>query len=118
MSVAMILILVIAMARSGAGQVGLSGEAVSAGPTAAGTAAPGVRNQLIIDSQEGRRGRVESGLSMHYNRVDGLYVQLGLDTDWKRPALLRFFARGGYAFKGEAWRYEVGLERWIPLGPA
>jgi len=123
MIAATILVQIGAMAGSGFGQVGLSEKAAFAGLTAPGmtawgTMSPGVRNQLIIDSQEGRRGRVESGLSMHYNRVDGLYVQLGLDTDWKRPALLRFFARGGYAFKGEAWRYEVGLERWIPLGPA
>ena len=118
MSVAMTLVLVIAIARMGFGQGGLSGEVTSVGLTAPGSTAPGIRNQLIIDSQEGRQGRMESGLSMHYNRVDGLYVQLGLDTDWKRPALLRFFARGGYAFKGEAWRYEVGLERWIQLGPA
>jgi outer membrane protein assembly factor BamA len=117
MGAAVILILVIAMGRSGYGQVGLSEGTASPGRVPPGADAPGVRHQLIIDSQEGRRGRMESGLSMHYNRVDGLYVQLGLDTDWKRPALLRFFARGGYAFKGEAWRYEVGLERWFHLGP-
>jgi hypothetical protein len=76
------------------------------------------RNQLVIDSQEGRRGRLESGLDIHYNRVDGLYVQLGVDTNWKPPALLRFFAHGGYAFQGKAWRYEIGLERWLQLGPA
>jgi len=119
---AIALVLVAAMVGSGFAQTGLSREGAfpglaMPGISAPGGTAPGIRHQLIIDSQEGRSGRVESGLSMLYNRVDGLYIQLGVDTNWKRPALLRFFARGGYAFKGEAWRYEVGLERSIPLGP-
>jgi hypothetical protein len=132
MTAAMILILVTAVVRSGFGQGGSPGKETVTGLTAPermlpgrtssgskdpGAPAPRARNQLIIDSQEGRRGRLESGVSMHYNRVDGLYLQLGLDTDWKRPALLRLFARGGYAFKGEAWRYEIGLERWLQMGP-
>ena len=49
-------------------------------------------NSLIIDAQEGRRGEVETGLSMHYNRVDGLFLQLGMDSKWRRPAKLRMFA--------------------------
>ena len=124
---AMVLVLLFATAGNGFGQKGLTEEKPPTGAACRGTAAPGAavpgalaqgeRHQLIIDSQEGRSGRLESGLSMHYNRVDGLYAQLGLDTDWKRPALLRFFARGGYAFRGEAWRYEVGLERWLQAGP-
>ncbi len=114
---AALLFLITAPAGNGFGYSGPSGTGVSAGPSTLERNPIGVRHQLIIDSQEGRRGRLESGLSMRYNRVDGLYLQLGLDTDWKRPASLRFFARGGYAFKGEAWRYEIGLERWLQLGP-
>jgi outer membrane protein assembly factor BamA len=112
-----ILFLSAVMVRSGFGRSISSGIETASGLSAPEMPTFGVGHQLIIDSQEGRRGHLESGLSMHYNRVDGLYVQLGLDTDWKRPALLRLFARGGYAFGGEVWRYELGLERWLQMGP-
>jgi len=84
---------------------------------ATGISALGFRNALVIDELEGRRGQVETDLNMHYNRVDGLFVQLGLDTKWKSPAKLRLFARAGYAFKGKAWHYEIGMGRRFDLGP-
>ncbi len=71
---------------------------------------------VIIEEYEGRHGRGETGLDFHYNRVEGPFLQLGLDTQWKSPARLRFFAWVGYAFKAEDWRYEIGLERRFDLG--
>jgi outer membrane protein assembly factor BamA len=76
----------------------------------------GLRNSLIIDEQEGRYGQAETGLEITYNRVDGIFVQVGLDTKWRSPAKLRLFAHAGYAYKGEAWRYEIGMYRWFDLG--
>lgn len=84
---------------------------------AIGTRTLEFKNALIIDALEGRHGEVETGLDMHYNRVDGLFVQLGVDTKWKSPAKLRLFAWGGYAISGDVWRYEIGLSRWLDLGP-
>jgi outer membrane protein assembly factor BamA len=86
-------------------------------PQAAGVAARRFGNAVLIDEQEGRYGQAETGLDVHYNRVDGLFVQLGLDTKWKVPTKLRLFAWGGYAFAGKVWRYEIGLNRWLDLGP-
>ncbi|MCK4271521.1 BamA/TamA family outer membrane protein [bacterium] len=77
----------------------------------------GPRSSLIIDAQQGRHGEIEAGLHMHYNRVDGFFFQLGVDSKLSPPTKLRFFAWGGYAFEGKAWRYEIGLEKWLNLGP-
>ena len=76
----------------------------------------GIRNALIIDEQEGRYGQAETGLEITYNRVDGIFAQVSLDTKWRSPAKLRLFAHAGYAYKGEAWRYEIGMYRWFDLG--
>lgn len=76
----------------------------------------GLRNALIIDEQEGRYGQAETGLEVTYNRVDGIFVQVVMDTKWRSPAKLRLFAHAGYAYKGEAWRYEIGIYRWFNLG--
>jgi hypothetical protein len=115
-----IVLAVAAWARPGscAGpRAGKSVLAISGATTKSFGGARGTRNHLVIDSQEGQAGRLESGVTLHYNRVDGLFLQLGLDTRLKRPAMLRFYTWGGYAFSGEAWRYEIGLERWLQLGP-
>jgi hypothetical protein len=114
---AIVLFLCMASIQPGAAQCFSSRGGQVRESWAPGLRAPGMRNQLIIDSQDGRLGQMESGLSMHYNRVDGLFIQLGLDSRWRPPAMLRVFATAGYAFKGEAWRYEIGLERWIDIGP-
>ncbi|MFC1683819.1 hypothetical protein ACFL0G_06415, partial [Candidatus Zixiibacteriota bacterium] len=96
-----ILVLVFAGAVGGdpESQFGLRVERDCRADRTIGGIPAGPWNSLVIDAQEGRRGKMETGLSMHYNRVDGLFLQLGVDTKWKRPAKLRLFAWGGYAFK-------------------
>jgi len=76
----------------------------------------GIRSALILDEQEGRYGQAETGLEVTYNRVDGIFVQVVLDTKWRSPAQLRLSAHAGYAYKGEAWRYGIGMYRWFNLG--
>jgi outer membrane protein assembly factor BamA len=82
-----------------------------------GIADPGFSNALILDAQEDRNAEPEARPEVHYNRVDGFFVQVGVDTRLRSPSKLRLFAWCGYAFKGKAWRYEIGLGKWIDLGP-
>ena len=78
---------------------------------------PRLSNARLLDIREDREEQTEARPEIHYNRVDGLFVQLGVDTKLRSPSKLRLFAWCGYAFKGEAWRYEIGLEKWLDLGP-
>jgi hypothetical protein len=97
----------------------LAGSGLSVGPPQeelGGATAHDFRSAMIIEEYEGKHSRGETGLDFHYNRVDGPFLQLGLDTEWKSPAKLRFSAWAGYAFKAKAWRYEIGLIRWLDLG--
>lgn len=86
-------------------------------PAEHGIASSGFSNALLLDAQEGRNAEPEARPEVHYNRVDGLFLQFGVDTRLRSPSKLRLSAWCGYAFKGKAWRYEIELGKWVDLGP-
>jgi hypothetical protein len=50
--------------------------------------------------------------SIRYNRAEGLFLGWGFGGDRYGRSGLRFFGNGGYGFKSDAWRYQLGLSRW------
>ncbi len=51
-----------------------------------------------------------------YNRVDGLYLQEGVEYHDQDSLLPSVWGRAGYAFASERWRFEVGLEQTLLRG--
>ena len=50
--------------------------------------------------------------NIRYNRVEGLFLGWGFGGDHGGRSGLRFFGNGGYGFKSDAWRYQLGLSRY------
>ena len=48
---------------------------------------------------------------IRYNRAEGLFVGWGFGGDRSGYSGLRFFGNGGYGFKSDSWRYQLGLSR-------
>jgi len=47
-----------------------------------------------------------------YNRVEGLFLGARFaNPDWEEDYYMHLYAEGGYGFKSDVWRYNVGLER-------
>jgi len=49
--------------------------------------------------------------NIRYNRVEGLFLGWGFGGERSQRSGLRFFGNGGYGFKSDAWRYQLGLSR-------
>ena len=58
--------------------------------------------------------RIEDNIyeNIRYNRAEGLFLGWGFGGDRSGQSGLRFFGNGGYGFKSDAWRYQLGLSRW------
>lgn len=52
----------------------------------------------------------------NYNRVDGLFVNIGAKYEHRDSLLPSFHASLGYAFASEQWRYDVGLSQTLLRG--
>ncbi|UCE18346.1 MAG: BamA/TamA family outer membrane protein [Gemmatimonadota bacterium] len=50
--------------------------------------------------------------NIRYNRVEGLFLGWGFGGDRYGTSGIQFFGNGGYGFKNDAWRYQLGLSRW------
>lgn len=50
--------------------------------------------------------------NIRYNRAEGLFLGWGFGGDRTGRSGLRFSGNGGYGFKSDAWRYQLGLSRW------
>lgn len=50
--------------------------------------------------------------NIRYNRVEGLFLGWGFGGDRYGRSGIRFFGDGGYGFRSDAWRYQLGLSRW------
>lgn len=58
-----------------------------------------------------RDAEFEDRLRLVYGRVDGLYLQEGIEYHDYDSLLPSVWAEAGYAFSSERWRFEVGLEQ-------
>ena len=55
---------------------------------------------------------------IRYNRVDGLDLFLGFAFQDHDSILPSIWAKGGYAFESERWRYRFGVEQTLKRAPA
>jgi hypothetical protein len=57
-------------------------------------------------------------VSFKYNRVDGATPYGGVHFSDRDSLLPTVWAKGGYAFQSERWRYDIGLEQTLLRSPA
>jgi hypothetical protein len=58
-----------------------------------------------------REAEFDDRFRLNYNRVDGLYIQQGIEYRDYDSLLPSVWAQAGYALASERWRFEIGLEQ-------